>query len=130
MKKQGGVKWLDRALITSPYSFGLCRSEKDFQRALKRLGVPKDQWPSFMKTESADATVHYFECDGGGHCAIVCLRSTKGRTKIEAYGLLTHEAVHIWQAIRDDIGEDRPSSEFEAYSIQAIAQHLMEAYSA
>jgi len=43
-------------------------------------------------------------------------------------GLLIHEAVHVWQNVRDLISEDRPSREFEAYSIQSIAQKLIDAY--
>lgn len=42
--------------------------------------------------------------------------------------MLTHEAVHIWQEIKLQLGEKEPSYEFEAYSIQNISQNLMEAY--
>jgi len=34
----------------------------------------------------------------------------------------------VWQEYSSRIGETNPSSEFEAYSIQAIAQRLMTAY--
>lgn len=124
-----GVQWLDRELIRSSYCIGLCRTPKAFRRELKRLRIPANRRPDFIKPDHADAAAHFFERKGDrGRCVIVCLGSTKGRSKIEVYGLLTHEAVHIWQAIREDIGEHNPSSEFEAYSIQAIAQRLMEAY--
>jgi hypothetical protein len=36
--------------------------------------------------------------------------------------------VHIWQAVRDIMGEKEPSSEFEAYSVQQISLELMWAY--
>jgi hypothetical protein len=39
--------------------------------------------------------------------------------------LVVHEAVHIWQEIRAMMKEKEPSIEFEAYSIQRIAQDLM-----
>ena len=42
-------------------------------------------------------------------------------------GTVAHEAVHVWQTIRDMIGEDKPSSEFEAYSVQAIFLELLNA---
>jgi len=32
--------------------------------------------------------------------------------------------VHVWQRIRQRMGEREPSIEFEAYSIQRIAQDL------
>lgn len=39
-----------------------------------------------------------------------------------------HEAVHIWQEMREKIGERFPSAEFEAYAIQRIAQNLMHSF--
>ena len=39
--------------------------------------------------------------------------------------MLLHEAVHIWQIVKRRMGEREPSVEFEAYSIQAIAQDLL-----
>ena len=56
--------------------------------------------------------------------AIVQVGDIAERTSIEIHGLLLHEAVHIWQRVRQRMGETNPSTEFEAYSIQAIAQDL------
>lgn len=67
------------------------------------------------------AQVDYY--DGGKHC-IVQLGDCSERTLIMIHGLLLHEAVHIWQRIKKLMGEDEPSIEFEAYSIQRIAQDL------
>jgi len=36
----------------------------------------------------------------------------------------TQEFLHIWQRIKKLMGEKKPSTEFEAYSIQRIAQDL------
>ena len=47
---------------------------------------------------------------------------------VQIAAMLVHEAVHVWQTIRRSIGETSPSSEFEAYSIQHIAQELMSRY--
>ncbi len=67
------------------------------------------------------AQVDYY--DGGKHC-VVQLGDCSERTLIMIHGLLLHEAVHIWQRIKKLMGEDEPSIEFEAYSIQRIAQDL------
>lgn len=119
------MKWCDRALVISPYYYGVCRTEKDFSKALRKLKVPAEQRPPFLG-KGGHATAHFFEKADGTLAAIVCLGSTKGRTKAQVFALLLHEAVHLWQAIRENLGEKTPSSEFEAYAIQTIAQRLME----
>lgn len=69
----------------------------------------------------ADCQVDYY--DNGKHC-IVQLGDIGERTSIEIHGLLLHEAVHVWQRVKKLMGELEPSVEFEAYSIQRIAQDL------
>jgi hypothetical protein len=122
------MKWLDRSLMQCSYYYGLCTDEAAFKRELRRMKVPADQWPNWISNEQSDATVHYLENDGR-KAAIVCIRVDESRTGIEVAGLLVHEAVHIWQAHCDDIGEKSPASEQEAYAVQGIAQSLMQAYS-
>lgn len=121
------MEWCDRALIMSPYYYGLCKSPKLFKKELRRLKVPKEQWPSFLGNKSANATLHFFETGSGEKAAICCLGSMKGKTKEQVFSLLLHEAVHLWQIIKVCLGEKEPSPEFEAYAIQTIAQRLMEA---
>lgn len=71
-----------------------------------------------------DAQVDFYN---DGSLAIVQIKDSE-RSTIEIHGLLLHEAVHVWQRIRQLMGEQEPSKEFEAYSIQAIAQDLFEMY--
>ncbi|MFZ2981872.1 MAG: hypothetical protein WA085_12635 [Sphingobium sp.] len=121
------VEWVDRALVVSPYYIGLCKSPDVFERELKRMKVPKANRPAFILNGSG-ATVHFFEKGDGKLCAIVCITKPKGMNRIQLDCLLVHEAAHIWQAIRDNIGEKSPSHEFEAYAIQSISQRLIESY--
>lgn len=79
----------------------------------------------FLSIAGAAAQVDFYS---GGALAIVQLGDTSERKLIEIYGLLLHEAVHVWQKVKKLMGEKEPSSEFEAYSIQAIAQDLFEMY--
>ncbi|HID0922158.1 TPA: hypothetical protein ACXEMB_003562 [Acinetobacter baumannii] len=81
----------------------------------------------FLSVESAAAQVDFYS---DGSYAVVQLGDTSERKLIEIYGLLLHEAVHVWQKVRKLMGEKEPSSEFEAYSIQAIAQDLFEMFEA
>ncbi len=79
----------------------------------------------FLSIEGAAAQVDFYS---DGAYAVVQLGDTSERKLIEIYGLLLHEAVHVWQKVRKLMGEKEPSSEFEAYSIQAIAQDLFKMY--
>ncbi|MEI1685502.1 hypothetical protein V8P93_11885 [Acinetobacter baumannii] len=79
----------------------------------------------FLSTEGAAAQVDFYS---DGAYAVVQLGDTSERKLIEIYGLLLHEDVHIWQKVKKLMGEKEPSSEFEAYSIQAIAQDLFKMY--
>lgn len=116
-------KWLDRDLIVGPY-FTLCTTEKQFRRELKRLKVE----PMKFINAGADATTHHLISPDGRQCSIVCMPHDKAATRPQRYGLLVHEAVHIWQWFVDSIGETSPSHEFEAYSIQSISQRLIDEY--
>ena len=117
------MNWLCRDLIIGPY-FCLCQDEKSFKKALKHLNIKKADRPEFLSATHVSATVHFFE-DKAALTAIVCLGDTSGATPNEIVGLLIHEAVHIWQYFKEHIGETHPSKEFEAYSIQSIAQALI-----
>lgn len=122
------VKWIRRAIIVSPYCIGLCKEEAAFWQELKRLKIPRETWPEWIP-EGKDARVHLFtQIKSHNLCAIVCIKKSKKTTQNQIVGLLIHEAVHIWQEIKKEINEHEPSQEFEAYSIQAIAQSLIEAY--
>lgn len=119
-----GVKWLNRDLIVGPY-LALALSEKEFHAALRHCKVPIAEWPQWVKSA---ATTHTFTNKDGGLCCVVCLGPHEGKSPIQVAALLVHEAVHVWQSWCDDVGEQAPSSELEAYSIQAISQRLMFAY--
>jgi hypothetical protein len=121
------ANWLNRNLMVSPVYYTLCTTDAMFRKELLRLNVALDQWPRFVSTSHAHATCHFFTLKSA-ITAIVCIPVDPKREGVVVAGLLVHEAVHIWQEIRDHIGEKFPSSEFEAYSIQTIAQMLMTEY--
>jgi len=122
------MNWLDGCLVISPVPYCLCTDEKRFKKVMKTLRVPKSQRPSFLGRETSDAATHVLETSDGDRCAVVTIRKQGDKTAEQVYALLVHEAVHIWQFVREGLGEDSPSSEFEAYSIQSISQSLMEEY--
>ncbi len=119
------MKWLDRSLIVGPY-LTLCTSEEDYKKTLAHLEVPTphNKWVS----DDANATMHEFTHPTKGICCIVCVRPNDAKTGIQMASLMIHEAVHVVQAYMDYIGERNPSTEFQAYSIQNVAQELMQSY--
>jgi hypothetical protein len=125
--KKNTPEYLYRTLLRCPYNYALILSEEAYMAEMKRLKMPRDQWGEFVK-KGFGATCNIFHCQDGEKIALVCMGDTKGFTREEIYGLLTHEAVHIWQYVKEDINETRPGMEQEAYAIQAIAQSLMTSY--
>jgi len=111
---------MDRTLIESPIYYCLITNEKLFKSELKRLKIPQD----FQSVPSGKgACTHFLNSKQGAEIALVCLMDKK-HDKEQIMSLLAHEAVHIWQRIKEDMGELNPSHEFEAYSIQRISQNL------
>ena len=120
-------KWLDRNLLVLNGYYTLCTTEKQYNAALKHLRVKHREAPSFLASPRANATVHHFNCEDK-YCAVVCLGNTKERTNAQVLALLVHEAVHIWQEFKENIGEGAPGRELEAYAIQSISQSLITEY--
>lgn len=123
------TEWCDRTLMRSPLYYTVCTSEERFHKELERMKLPRETWPGFLKTPQANATAHYFSnSETCSEAAIVCLHPDTERDPLEVVGLIVHEAAHIWQQIREYIGEGAPSAEFEAYSLQWITQQLLGEY--
>jgi len=116
--------YYDRNLIRSPIQWAICLTPEAFDKAQKQLNVPK-QYRGEWITDGFNATVHHIT-DADRKYSVVCYRPDKTRSRSQQFAMLVHEAVHIWQRIREAMGENAPSSEFEAYSIQSISQDLMQ----
>ena len=56
------------------------------------------------------------------HCVVYIGDTT------EYLSTLVHESVHIWQKLKKEMSEEKPSKEFEAYSIEYIFKDLMQMY--
>lgn len=120
------LKWLDRGIFTSTHYYCLCTTKKLFNKELKRLNVAPNTWPDFT-SEGCNARIHFFTKESK-LLAIITFKPSLEHTPEQIYSLLTHEAVHLWQAIMKEVGEQMPSSEFMAYGIQTLAQRLFEEY--
>ena len=106
-------------IFKSPFShlkYTLIRDLKD----CKKIGIKK----KLINLNGGNASSNFLTNEKDEMLIVVYIP----RTDIDMLyqrALVVHEAVHIWQEIRTMMNEKEPSIEFEAYSIQKIAQDLM-----
>lgn len=123
MTKRNRVVWCDRGW--QPIWFGFCPNAKAWRRALRNMDVD----PADHPYPDSDGRMTSFEKNGKVRCIVTIRDGVEHRhDPIEIMGILVHEATHIWQEVRAAMQERAPSSEFEAYSMQAITQELFSAY--
>ena len=108
-----------------PIYVGFTTDPKAYKKEMKRMAVKHP--PPFIN-HGADATCHTYQ-NGNKVTAIICIRKDHKRDPVQICGLLVHESVHVWQHLREVIGETNPGKETEAYVIQHIAQWCMSQYS-
>lgn len=115
------VKPLQGNLQDLAYQYFLATDWKLFKAITNKAGIYDNEY----MMQNALATCITYDDYG---LAIICLKEGIELTTIEAYSLLVHEAVHLWQAHCEYIGEEKPGDEIEAYAIQKIATELMKEY--
>lgn len=121
-KRTDMTKWLDRYTVMAPH-MALCLDEADFLRAARHCNVANpDTW---LEPEKHKACVHTWERKGGLTCVVCVNPDALAADPIQVACALVHESVHIFQRLCDNIGEDQPSREFEAYAIERISEELM-----
>jgi hypothetical protein len=125
------MNWLDNAALLSPHLM-LCLSERPYLKVVKKFNIKE---PNRWVTEGKGATCHHFynqatNKDGILSMAIVCMQVQKGNSYNQIASLLAHEAVHVAQNMFDDMGEEKPGREVEAYCIQRIFLQLLNSYKA
>lgn len=117
----------DYGLHVSPFGhvhYGLFVGGESIKAFCERHELPP-VWDG--NEEALASTVTLTHPEFGEHLSLVLIPD-RGHLNSETCGLIVHEAVHVWQAVREAMCEEQPSTEFEAYSIQAIAQCLLEDY--
>lgn len=116
------MKWLERAVIAGPY-LTYCDSEEEFKEILKHLEF-KHEVPEW--SNPTGGRMHTFTAPGKMPTCVVCVTPEIYKRELgAAIGLLIHEATHVWQVLREELNETKPSHEFEATSIQIISSNLI-----
>ena len=112
------VKPLQGNLQDLAYTYFLATDWATFKAITNKAGIYDSEYMS----QNAMATCVTYDDYG---LAIICIKEGVDLSLIETFSLLVHEAVHLWQAHCDYIGEEAPGDEIEAYAIQKIATELM-----
>lgn len=111
------------------FELHLCTTKADYWRLLRKIKFPKALADEWLLDDGCAAT-HEVQPDGDPKAhVIVCIPLPEDDEDLWAnVALLAHEAVHVWQAVRDHIAEKEPSSEFEAYAVQSAFEKLLDEY--
>ena len=120
-----GVKWLPRQIAYPGPHLALCITQEQFEEICEDYGYPKEPYLS-----SSAASMRWYEGEDGtsSDMAVVCIKPLPKRDELVAFGMLVHEATHVWQKHAASLGEHSPADEQEAYAIQFISQNLMREY--
>lgn len=118
MSKKNKLTWFDTPFDHIRYT--LVQSKQQ----MKEAGCKKSDFLSM----GCPAQVTFGTNKEGKNEAVVQLCDVTNKSRIAIYGLILHESVHIYQELKRLMGEKEVSSEFEAYSIQRIAQDLFWAF--
>jgi hypothetical protein len=101
-------------------------SARGYAAVMKKLRVRE---PDAWCEAGWFACVHAFEVRGELVCVVALnVERLVHEAPIDAACHLVHEAVHVWQRVRDFLGPGDLGREMEAYAIQNIAAELMRAY--
>ena len=104
-----------------PIHFGFCTNEAAFHKEMKRLDINNNS----LVSDGYAATTHSLHNHKTGENVIlVCISkdAIKSHNFVEVVGLIVHECTHAWQYVQAAMNEQCPSSEFEAYTMQALVQ--------
>lgn len=115
------VIWCDRGIL--PTWFGFCPDEASWHEIMDQFKI-KDEYPNC----DGKCNVIFRNEDDKIERVFVTIGDYAGRDAVQVIGILVHEATHVWQYIKRDIGEKEPSAEFECYMMQHIVQELLKAF--
>lgn len=116
MSKRYKPKW-----FSSPFQHLKYTLIRDLKQC-KKLGIEKEL---ISLPSGANATTNFICNEDDTNLRVIVFIPYADAPIISQQGLVVHESVHVWQEIKTMMREKEPSIEFEAYSIQRIAQDLL-----
>lgn len=119
-----GMIWFER--YSFPSYWGFCPDEKVWAKQMKLVGCPDEKYPDFEK--DTQARVFEFFSSEHKHIVIITLSDCLGRDPIGIISLIAHEIEHVWQMMKNHMGEDNPGNEVEAYVKQDMLASMLYVY--
>lgn len=116
--------WL-RAGGGLPCNIGFCNGQKAFEREWVTLTDDEVERPH-CNENGARAWAFHKPKGGLYRTYLICLEYDEKLRWSCIAAMLAHEAVHVAQFLWDDIGEDQPGRETEAYFVQSIVQEILD----
>lgn len=99
-----------------PVPVGLMFAKEAWDAEMARLGIDHP-WEA-----DANYVQRIVSNDNGSVRVFLCLAAIEGAELGELVDIVAHEATHIWQCIRDYIGEKSPGREQEALAVAWFAK--------
>lgn len=119
------IEWLDRHVVLSPY-LTLCVTEASFEAVCRHCNIPKP-YPSWV-SDGAEATTHIFQSKFGEVVCIVCCSTQGKKDPSLVYGLLAHEATHVWTECLSSYPGVSDDEELRCVGVQLITTRLIKAW--
>jgi hypothetical protein len=106
-----------------PGYVGFTINKDAFEREMKRLKVKEPV--DWISKNGSNAATHFFN-NHGSNLAIICIEPFRRHSvsKEQYAAMLAHEATHVVQQMRTDLGD--LGSEAEAYLVQQIVQESLQ----
>lgn len=116
-----GVKFLTRSVMSGPHLALVC-SQKEYQRAMKRAGLPKADAGEWLSDDQLGRVTTVKNSSLGGLVCVVSLRLIDDSASMTE--TLVHEAVHVKQDWFEFMGEHSPGRETEAVIVESVFDTL------
>lgn len=100
------------------------------EAAWKKLMVKLDAKDEPYPTKDASVTTFFDTPEGRVMVLTVGDHLNGKRDKLRLTALIAHEVQHLWQGIKENMGEHQASSECEAYTVQWLLTQALEAFEA
>lgn len=122
-KRSNETFWIELGFL--PIAVGYVPNATAWRETLRQLGVDDEPLPE------TDGRCDFWSKAGPDNNGVVLITVGKRAAKYsmsQVAGIIAHECMHAWRHIRDVMGESEPSTEFEAYAMQAMVQGVMFAH--